>query len=154
MLFSLGGRRLFDYRIDPVDIALLRNPAASHSSKARQQTLARKAHAAHGTAFLLGELDHAKGGRNLARAYIQMVAHDVQEWIVFRKGLSAVDCVSISSGFVLRYKDDRTGVRSGALRVGVFVSWKDDYSNVFDPGCERLLNEYPQQGFFISIPVN
>jgi hypothetical protein len=62
--------------------------------------------------------------------------------------------VTVTARLKLRNKPDRRGVRSGALRIGSFISGADDNRDLLDSGRERLFNQDSKQRFLVAVSVD
>ena len=52
------------------------------------------------------------------------------------------------------WRDRNRAVRSGALRIGGFITRADNNGDLIDSGRERLLNQDSQQRLLVAVAVN
>src|ERR1035441_10048222 len=83
-----------------------------------------------------------------------MVAHHMEKWVAACKGTGAMNSVTVTARFMLRNKPDRRSVRSGALRVGRFISRADNNRDLLEAGRKRLFKKDSKQRFLVAVSVD
>ena len=65
-----------------------------------------------------------------------------------------MDGVAVTARFMLRNEPNRRSVRSGALRIGRFISRADDNRDLLDSGRKRLFDQDAEQRLLVAVSVD
>jgi len=153
-LFGFSGSGFLENRIDAIEAGFTCNGLAADGAEVWKEILARDLNGGDGAAGGCGGVDEALCGAAGFRADVDVIADEVEEWLVADEIARAGYGIGVATGGTLRDEGEANGIFADEFGVRLFIAGRNDDADVVDASAGGFVYDQAEDGALDALLVD